>query len=61
MNLLNFAPGQKTIAAAVIGLLTLLAVNLGGIPVAGIEPSPNWVMDAWNFVLIIFLRKGMAS
>jgi len=61
MNLLNIAPGHKTYAAAILGLLILVAVNVGGISVAGVQADPNWITDAWDFVLIVLLRKGIAQ
>lgn len=51
--------GYKTYAVAAIGILALLAVNVGGLTIPGLAPSPDWVAQVLGLAGLGALRHGI--
>ena len=57
MNLLN---GKKTYLVSLIGIAALVAVNMFGVPIPGLEPSADWIGQAFGLLGLSTLRAGVA-
>lgn len=58
---MEFLKGKKTYFISGFGVLVLVAVNLFGIPIPGLEPSSDWIGQVFALLGISTLRKGIAS
>lgn len=57
MNLLN---GKKTYLISLVGVAVLVAVNVFGVPIPGLEPSADWLGQALGLLGLSTLRAGVA-
>lgn len=53
--------GYKTYIVAAIGIVALLSVNVGGITIPGMSPSPDWVAQLIGLLGLGALRSGIAK
>jgi hypothetical protein len=53
--------GKKTYIVAGIGALALVAVNVLGIPIPGLAPSPDWVAQLLGLLGLGTLRAGVSA
>ncbi len=58
---MNQLKGWKTYVIAGFGVLALVAVNVLGVAIPGLAPSPEWVAQAIGLLSIGALRKGVAD
>jgi hypothetical protein len=53
--------GYKTYIVAGVGVLALVAVNMLGVTIPGLAPSPDWVAQALGLLGLGALRAGVTK